>query len=214
MSNTITEPRAADAALAHRPTAVAAARRRRTSASSEHRHQDRRPERHRSRPCRRLSARRRDRRRPQDAQAADRHRRRHPRAASVLDRRRPQPAGRRAVAARALPSPTRTPRCSDSSSPSTASPPSAAPGSRPCRCILAEVNAVDLQRHAALWPVDAARGRGRHPALPHRRRMLPRRRAVRLQGDDLSSRTRTASTPRTRRRSKNADSSRRSRSTR
>ena len=44
----------------------------------------------------------------------------------------------------------------------------------------------DLQRHAALRPVDASRRRGRHPALPHRRRMLPRRRAVRLQGDDLS----------------------------
>ena len=42
-----------------------------------------------------------------------------------------------------------------------------------------------LQRHAALWPLDAPGPRGRHPALPHRRRMLPRRRAVRLQGDDL-----------------------------
>ena len=42
-----------------------------------------------------------------------------------------------------------------------------------------------LQRHAALRPLDAPGRRGRHPALPHRRRMLPRRRAVRLQGDDL-----------------------------
>ncbi len=50
---------------------------------------------------------------------------------------------------------------------------------------LAEVNAVDLQRHAALWPVDASRRRGRHPALSHRRGMFPARRTVRLQGDDL-----------------------------
>ncbi len=50
---------------------------------------------------------------------------------------------------------------------------------------LAEVNAVDLQRHAALRPLDASGRRGRHPSLPDRRRMLPRRRTVRLQGDDL-----------------------------
>jgi hypothetical protein len=42
-----------------------------------------------------------------------------------------------------------------------------------------------LQRHAALRTLDAPRFNRRHPAVPHRRRMLSRRRAVRLQGDDL-----------------------------
>ena len=42
-----------------------------------------------------------------------------------------------------------------------------------------------LQRHAALRTLDAPGFHGRHPALPYRRRMLSRRRAVRLQSDDL-----------------------------
>ena len=50
---------------------------------------------------------------------------------------------------------------------------------------LAEVNAVVFSGMPPYGALDASRPRGRHPALPHRRRMLPRRRAVRLQGDDL-----------------------------
>src|SRR5262249_51134630 len=42
-----------------------------------------------------------------------------------------------------------------------------------------------LQRHAALWALDALRPRGRHPALPYRRWMFPRCRAIWLQGNDL-----------------------------
>ena len=146
--------------------------------------QDRRTERHRPRPRGRLPARGRDRRRPQGAQAADRDRCRHPRSPSLLDRGGPRPAGRRAVAAWRL---GRRPERRDAGT---------APrearhlrGRRrralggaalPCRGERGR-----LQRHAALWPLDAPGPRGRHPALPHRRRMLPRRRAVRLQGDDL-----------------------------
>ncbi len=50
---------------------------------------------------------------------------------------------------------------------------------------LEEVNAVVFSGMPPVWPLDAPRRRGRDPALPHRRRMLPRRGAVRLQGDDL-----------------------------
>ena len=146
--------------------------------------QDRRTERHRPRPRGGLPARGRDRRRPQDPQAADRDRRRDPGPASLLDRGRAWPAGRRALATRRL-------GCRSERSDAGAASREAwyLRGRRRralgCAALPCRGERRRLQRHAALRPVDASRPRGRHPALPHRRRMLPRRRAVRLQGDDL-----------------------------
>ncbi len=135
-------------------------------------------------------------------------RRRHARAPHLLDRQRARDADRRARDARQVHARCRTRACCRCCSPSTAASTSL-PDDFEKLPLYLQMGCIPIDdRHAAVRLLGEARGRRPHPAAPHRRRRVPVGRVPRLAGARSSSRTRTASTPTIRRRTRTRRTSR------